>query len=201
MNLLAHSWIGTQVPCRNSSRVNHGSSEVRTRVFLLASGFAHQSTKLVVSRPSWREVDQAGGINCMLVLHHQLGRLVSESACERKDLGSNPAADMVDAARNTAWDLGINCRDHFPPRGAEADAGEGCAREGRAEERCAEEGRPAEGHAGKGRAREGVLGKGVLGKGRLGEGRPAEGHAGEGRAREGVLGKGVLWKGVVGKGV
>ncbi|KAF2365367.1 hypothetical protein FHG87_003872 [Trinorchestia longiramus] len=38
--------------------------------------------------------------------HHQLGRLVSESACERKDPGSNPAADMVDAARNTAWDLG-----------------------------------------------------------------------------------------------
>ncbi|KAF2348660.1 hypothetical protein FHG87_020584 [Trinorchestia longiramus] len=37
--------------------------------------------------------------------HHQLDRLVSESACERKDPGSNPAADMVDAARNTAWDL------------------------------------------------------------------------------------------------
>ncbi|KAF2357114.1 Ankyrin repeat [Trinorchestia longiramus] len=37
--------------------------------------------------------------------YHQLGRLVSESACERKDLGSNPAADMVDAARNTAWYL------------------------------------------------------------------------------------------------
>ncbi|KAF2352813.1 hypothetical protein FHG87_016430 [Trinorchestia longiramus] len=35
-----------------------------------------------------------------------LGRLVSESACERKDPGSNPAADMVDAARNTVWDLG-----------------------------------------------------------------------------------------------
>ncbi|KAF2360301.1 hypothetical protein FHG87_008945 [Trinorchestia longiramus] len=35
----------------------------------------------------------------------QLGRLVSESACERKDPGSNPAADIVDAARNTAWDL------------------------------------------------------------------------------------------------
>ncbi|KAF2346248.1 hypothetical protein FHG87_022996, partial [Trinorchestia longiramus] len=33
-----------------------------------------------------------------------LGRLVSESACEREDPGSNPAADMVDAARNTAWD-------------------------------------------------------------------------------------------------
>ncbi|KAF2361720.1 hypothetical protein FHG87_007518 [Trinorchestia longiramus] len=39
-------------------------------------------------------------------LYHQLGRLVCESACERKDPGSNPAADMVDAARNTAWDLG-----------------------------------------------------------------------------------------------
>ncbi|KAF2345208.1 hypothetical protein FHG87_024038 [Trinorchestia longiramus] len=36
----------------------------------------------------------------------QLGRLVSESACQRKDPGSKPAADMVDAARNTAWDLG-----------------------------------------------------------------------------------------------
>ncbi|KAF2352608.1 hypothetical protein FHG87_016637 [Trinorchestia longiramus] len=41
-----------------------------------------------------------------LVDYDQLGRLVSESACERKDPGSNPAADMVDAARNTAWDLG-----------------------------------------------------------------------------------------------
>ncbi|KAF2351623.1 hypothetical protein FHG87_017623 [Trinorchestia longiramus] len=40
-----------------------------------------------------------------LVDYHQLGRLVSESAFERKDPGSNPAADMVDAARNTAWDL------------------------------------------------------------------------------------------------
>ncbi|KAF2354526.1 Ionotropic glutamate receptor [Trinorchestia longiramus] len=36
----------------------------------------------------------------------ELGRLVSESACEREDPGSNPAADMVDAAINTAWDLG-----------------------------------------------------------------------------------------------
>ncbi|KAF2362941.1 hypothetical protein FHG87_006308 [Trinorchestia longiramus] len=40
------------------------------------------------------------------VICHQLGRLASESACEQEDLGSNPAADMVDAARNTAWDLG-----------------------------------------------------------------------------------------------
>ncbi|KAF2364809.1 FAS1 domain [Trinorchestia longiramus] len=39
------------------------------------------------------------------LVDHQLGRLVSESAFERKDPGSNPAADMVDAARNTAWDL------------------------------------------------------------------------------------------------
>ncbi|KAF2356631.1 Histone H2A/H2B/H3 [Trinorchestia longiramus] len=46
--------------------------------------------------------------------HHQLGRLVSESACERKDPGSNPAADMVDAARNTAWDLGcLKGRDSY----------------------------------------------------------------------------------------
>ncbi|KAF2360182.1 hypothetical protein FHG87_009056 [Trinorchestia longiramus] len=43
-----------------------------------------------------------------MYMYHQLGRLVSESACERKDPGSNPAADMVDAARNTAWDLVIN---------------------------------------------------------------------------------------------
>ncbi|KAF2358820.1 Tetraspanin/Peripherin [Trinorchestia longiramus] len=46
-----------------------------------------------------------------------LGRLVSESACERKDPGSNPAADMVDAARNTAWDLGKqpnNYRSNYP---------------------------------------------------------------------------------------
>ncbi|KAF2359764.1 hypothetical protein FHG87_009483 [Trinorchestia longiramus] len=30
----------------------------------------------------------------------------STGACERKDPGSNPAADRVDAARNTAWDFG-----------------------------------------------------------------------------------------------
>ncbi|KAF2360026.1 Reverse transcriptase domain [Trinorchestia longiramus] len=35
-----------------------------------------------------------------------LGRLVSEYACKQEDPGSNPAADMVDAAGNTAWDLG-----------------------------------------------------------------------------------------------
>ncbi|KAF2367084.1 hypothetical protein FHG87_002163 [Trinorchestia longiramus] len=49
--------------------------------------------------------------------YHQLGRLVSESACEWKDPGSNPAADMVDAARNTAWDLGKqpnNYRSNYP---------------------------------------------------------------------------------------
>ncbi|KAF2354306.1 hypothetical protein FHG87_014938 [Trinorchestia longiramus] len=49
--------------------------------------------------------------------YHQIGRLVSESACERKDPGSNPAADMVDAARNTAWDLGKqpnNYRNNYP---------------------------------------------------------------------------------------
>ncbi|KAF2355076.1 Cytochrome P450 [Trinorchestia longiramus] len=40
-----------------------------------------------------------------MAIHQDLGRLVSESACERKDPGSNPAADMVDAARNTAWDF------------------------------------------------------------------------------------------------
>ncbi|KAF2354352.1 Immunoglobulin I-set [Trinorchestia longiramus] len=47
----------------------------------------------------------------------ELGRLVSESACERKYPGSNPAADMVDAARNTAWDLGKqpnNYRSNYP---------------------------------------------------------------------------------------
>ncbi|KAF2351389.1 C-type lectin fold [Trinorchestia longiramus] len=40
--------------------------------------------------------------------NHQLGRLVSESACEREDPSSNPAANMVDVARNTAWDL-VTC--------------------------------------------------------------------------------------------
>ncbi|KAF2362597.1 C-type lectin-like [Trinorchestia longiramus] len=47
----------------------------------------------------------------------QLGQLVSESACERKDPGSNPATDKVDAARNTAWDLGKqpnNYRSNYP---------------------------------------------------------------------------------------
>ncbi|KAF2344749.1 hypothetical protein FHG87_024494 [Trinorchestia longiramus] len=38
--------------------------------------------------------------------HHQLGRLVSESAYERKDPGSNPAADMVDAAIKHGMGLG-----------------------------------------------------------------------------------------------
>ncbi|KAF2345557.1 Nucleoporin Nup133/Nup155-like N-terminal, partial [Trinorchestia longiramus] len=46
----------------------------------------------------------------MLTYYHQLGRLVSESACEREDLGSYPAAAMVDAARITAWDLGTDPR-------------------------------------------------------------------------------------------
>ncbi|KAF2355332.1 hypothetical protein FHG87_013910 [Trinorchestia longiramus] len=49
--------------------------------------------------------------------YHQLGRLVSESACERKDPGSNPATDMVDSARNTAWDFGKqpnNNRSNYP---------------------------------------------------------------------------------------
>ncbi|KAF2349436.1 hypothetical protein FHG87_019809 [Trinorchestia longiramus] len=53
----------------------------------------------------------------MTKFYHQLGRLVSESACERKDPGSNPAADMVDVARNTAWDLGKkpnNYRSNYP---------------------------------------------------------------------------------------
>ncbi|KAF2356270.1 Methyltransferase FkbM [Trinorchestia longiramus] len=52
-----------------------------------------------------------------MFLYHQLGQLVSDSACERKDPGSNPAADMVDAARNTAWDLGKqpnNYRSNYP---------------------------------------------------------------------------------------
>ncbi|KAF2349398.1 Target SNARE coiled-coil domain [Trinorchestia longiramus] len=49
--------------------------------------------------------------------NEQLGRLVSESACEQEDPGSNPAADMVDAARITAWDLGKqpnNYRSNYP---------------------------------------------------------------------------------------
>ncbi|KAF2365172.1 hypothetical protein FHG87_004065 [Trinorchestia longiramus] len=50
-------------------------------------------------------------------INHQLGRLVSESACEQEDPGSNTAPDMVDAARNTAWDLGKqpnNYRSNYP---------------------------------------------------------------------------------------
>ncbi|KAF2362563.1 hypothetical protein FHG87_006678 [Trinorchestia longiramus] len=49
--------------------------------------------------------------------YHQLGRLVSESACEQKDPGSIPSADMVDVARYTAWDLGKqpnNYRSNYP---------------------------------------------------------------------------------------
>ncbi|KAF2357580.1 Ran binding domain [Trinorchestia longiramus] len=55
--------------------------------------------------------------NAISEMLSELGRLVSESACERKDPGSNPAADMVDAARNTAWDLGKqpnNYRSNYP---------------------------------------------------------------------------------------
>ncbi|KAF2350570.1 hypothetical protein FHG87_018676 [Trinorchestia longiramus] len=52
-------------------------------------------------------------------MHHQLGRPVSESAFERKDPGSNPAADMVDAARNTAWDMGnVDCDSWIVDSGA-----------------------------------------------------------------------------------
>ncbi|KAF2359280.1 hypothetical protein FHG87_009967 [Trinorchestia longiramus] len=69
------------------------------------------------------------------ISHHQLGRLLSESACEREDPGSNPAADMVDAARNTAWDLGKqpnNYRSNYPtqewarsyPRSSEREGAE-----------------------------------------------------------------------------
>ncbi|KAF2348687.1 Heat shock protein 70 family [Trinorchestia longiramus] len=50
----------TQVLCSNSSRVNHVGSGIRTRVFLLASRFAHQSTKLVIP------VDQAAWCVCCL---------------------------------------------------------------------------------------------------------------------------------------
>ncbi|KAF2359725.1 hypothetical protein FHG87_009512 [Trinorchestia longiramus] len=63
------------------------------------SGSAHK-TRYVETALARLRVGPTG-----LRVYHQLGRLVSESACERKDPGSNPAADMVDAARNTAWDL------------------------------------------------------------------------------------------------
>ncbi|KAF2352618.1 hypothetical protein FHG87_016626 [Trinorchestia longiramus] len=54
------------------------------------------------SRGVAREVVAGQGLLISLVdWYHQLGRLVSESAYEWKDPGSNPAADMVDAARNT----------------------------------------------------------------------------------------------------
>ncbi|KAF2364968.1 hypothetical protein FHG87_004277 [Trinorchestia longiramus] len=68
--------------------------------------------------------------------HLKLGRLVSESACEWKDPGSNPAADMVDAARNTAWDLGKqpnNYRSNYPTQEwAKRKLGVGVATVGRA---------------------------------------------------------------------
>ncbi|KAF2356397.1 Scavenger mRNA decapping enzyme N-terminal [Trinorchestia longiramus] len=56
------------IPCRISSRVNHVGSGIRTRVFPLASGFAHQSTKLVI-------VDQAGEsvVVCILMGLHFTG--------------------------------------------------------------------------------------------------------------------------------
>ncbi|KAF2365805.1 TBC1 domain family member 30 C-terminal [Trinorchestia longiramus] len=52
-----------------------------------------------------------------------LGRLVSESACEREDPDSNPATDMVDAARNTAWNLGQDTRMRFSVVPAPGDSG------------------------------------------------------------------------------
>ncbi|KAF2361579.1 RNA recognition motif domain [Trinorchestia longiramus] len=72
----------------------------------------------------------------MQVVHHQLGRLVSESAREREDPGSNPAADMVDAARNTAWDLDslwsnlvagndVGSKSQAPPRSKAHSVGSG----------------------------------------------------------------------------
>ncbi|KAF2349529.1 hypothetical protein FHG87_019715 [Trinorchestia longiramus] len=67
---------------------------------------ASQQVPASVPHPA-REAVQRRVITANLYfIYHQLGQLVSESACERKDPGSNPAADMVDAARNTAWDLG-----------------------------------------------------------------------------------------------
>ncbi|KAF2367945.1 hypothetical protein FHG87_001300 [Trinorchestia longiramus] len=64
-----------------------------------------------MGRSDWRPFVYGGVSACIAefakCLNHQLGRLVSESAFEREDPGSNPTADMVDAARNTAWDLGI----------------------------------------------------------------------------------------------
>ncbi|KAF2363948.1 SAC domain [Trinorchestia longiramus] len=86
--------------------------------------FNHQLGRLVspawsTGSPAWSTGSPAWstGITSLVDWYHQLSRLVSESACEQEDPGSNPAADMVDAARNTAWNLGKqpnNYRSNYP---------------------------------------------------------------------------------------
>ncbi|KAF2348624.1 OTU domain [Trinorchestia longiramus] len=76
----------------------------------VAGDLIPQITSNALQKPIHIYSERDGGI-------HQLGLLVSESACERKDPGPNPAADMVDAARNTAWDMGKqpnNYRSNYP---------------------------------------------------------------------------------------
>ncbi|KAF2364637.1 Ribonuclease H-like domain, partial [Trinorchestia longiramus] len=83
---------------------------IQNKLINIISSHWSTITSLVDSSPAWSTITS-------LVDYHQLGRLVSESACERKDPGSNPAADVVDAARNTAWDLGKqpnNYRSNYP---------------------------------------------------------------------------------------
>ncbi|KAF2369190.1 hypothetical protein FHG87_000064 [Trinorchestia longiramus] len=119
-NIMRSSISDTDISSRSLARVagmeNNGSSRTVARTKLLPvlehpqnkkkqKGFFNFNFKF----PSWRSKKEADKEKESLVdWYHQLGRLVSESACERKDPGSKPAADMVDAARNTAWDLGAS---------------------------------------------------------------------------------------------
>ncbi|KAF2349886.1 hypothetical protein FHG87_019357 [Trinorchestia longiramus] len=79
--------------------VSHTSARVAVADGLLSAlSQEEQETKQALQKANTK----------LAAVHNELGRLVSESACERKDPGSNPAVDMVDAARNTAWDLAVN---------------------------------------------------------------------------------------------
>ncbi|KAF2352945.1 Myosin VI cargo binding domain [Trinorchestia longiramus] len=92
-----------RVPCASSE--SHYECDVRTDNLNRAA----MSNGSPATAPTMKSTPSSGREplrpSASLSLRIKLGRLVSESACEQKDPGSNPAADMVDAARNTAWDL------------------------------------------------------------------------------------------------
>ncbi|KAF2363847.1 hypothetical protein FHG87_005390 [Trinorchestia longiramus] len=110
---------GSRALSRSTTEADDGeSARLRHRKCCVVSGVQGSSGGAVIMWPLRRSCSTSPTQTCFgWEENHQLGRLVSESACEREDPGSNPAADMVDAARNTAWDLGKqpnNYRSNYP---------------------------------------------------------------------------------------